>query len=714
MSEDLMVNQVDITIVIVIAVLLAATVSGAAAATEVRFEQHRLHLTLDVPEQSAQIDDEGSMMVTEGWNLFYLNLTAVIDSLVIEDRNLEYIAIAVEDTAGLPQDILNNLPMLDPDGEPQLVFFETDHGGIVTFRISYSATFADDVDNTQFSKETVGREVSGTILDQGAYLSPSSYYYPRGDEDSFQLALTVNIPSAWESISDGNRLANDVVDNRKTQSWANPFKSDGVTLMAAPYVTHSARIDGIWVACYFFEADTSLIESYLNATISYIKMYSDLIGPYPYQRFTVAENFFSTGYGMPAWTLLGQEVIRLPFIVRTSLGHEVLHNWWGNSVYVDYKRGNWCEGAAVYGAAYRYKLLQSSADARAYRKNILKQYDSYINEQNDFPIREFDSRSSTSTSTVGYSKAMMVFHMIQEEIGPDAFFATWKQVYTDFIGKQISWEEWLRAFERSSGEDLSHFIPQWIEESGAPVIDIRIDKNVPDTDDGTRSIAFTLFETSGQEYRLKVPLRFEGTESTIDTSVVLTSPESACTLTVPLDMTLVSVDPEYNLFRKLYAEEIEPIISAIMGNPDKRFISHESDALINEMFGTFGANLTRDSVHIGAPDALHSGDTAEFPVILNPLELPAYLKEEIQAGADSLTINDTAYPLEGHTFILTGQDWQDIKKYMVVVTNDSESLPRIGQLVPHYGKYSFLVFKGTRNVGKGQWPAGESPLMKEL
>jgi hypothetical protein len=51
---------------------------------------------------------------------------------------------------------------------------------------------------------------------------------------------------------------------------------------------------------------------------------------------------------MPSFTLLGSRVIRLPFILYSSYPHEILHNWWGNSVYVDYARGNWSEGLTSY------------------------------------------------------------------------------------------------------------------------------------------------------------------------------------------------------------------------------------------------------------------------------------------------------------------------------------------------------------------------------
>ena len=70
-------------------------------------------------------------------------------------------------------------------------------------------------------------------------------------------------------------------------------------------------------------------------------MYRQLIGPYPYGKFALVENFWETGYGMASFTLLGPQVIRFPFILNSSYPHEILHNWWGNSVFVDYASGNW-------------------------------------------------------------------------------------------------------------------------------------------------------------------------------------------------------------------------------------------------------------------------------------------------------------------------------------------------------------------------------------
>jgi len=69
--------------------------------------------------------------------------------------------------------------------------------------------------------------------------------------------------------------------------------------------------------------------------------------------------FFPTGFGFSSYTLLGSSVLRLPFILSTSLGHEIAHCWWGNGVYVDYESGNWSEGLTTYVSDYLYTEMES-------------------------------------------------------------------------------------------------------------------------------------------------------------------------------------------------------------------------------------------------------------------------------------------------------------------------------------------------------------------
>jgi hypothetical protein len=537
-------------------------------------------------------------------------------------------------------------------------------------------------------------------------------FVAQADDTLCNFKLTVDIPAEWESICDGNRLSSDSADGRKVQVWENPYKSDGVYVFAAPFVIESMMTDSVEVSCYFFEEDTSLISDYLTASADYIRMYNELIGPYPYQRFTVAENFFPTGYGMPGWTLLGQQVLRLPFIIHTSLGHEVLHNWWGNSVFVDYERGNWCEGITVYGADYRYKLLRSPDEALDYRKNILKQYVSYVNEGNDFPLREFQSRTSPETRTVGYNKAMMVFHMIEELIGTEAFFQAWKDVYAENIGQEVNWDQWLAAFEKTSGVNLSNIRPQWVDRTGAPFLATELVKTTKTGEN--LKVEFRLLEQSGYRYYLQVPVRFSGEGFVMDTSVILANDNSTFEMTVASAATTLEIDPDYHLFRRLHPDEVEPVISAVLGNPLKKFVCDNSNETVKTAFGEFGRNMTEDSVEVSASDVLDAPADGNYAIIFSPSEVPEYLKSRVKLEGASITIDGISYEMMGNTFILSGQDMGSYEKYMVIYTTNLQALPRIGELIPHYGKYSYLVFEGERNVGKGQWVSDHSPLKLQL
>lgn len=695
--------------VILLCIVLTSLLTGSATASLVAFENHRLHVRVDVPTRTAYITDNGQAKLEKGWNAFHIAASAIIDSLAIDGKPVPFSTLQIDELADLPGGAVKDRAHIDTSGQAKLVLFESAHTMPAGFSIAYSAVFDDEVENTRFSHGQVAREVTGTIESRGAYLSPSAYYYPTGSEEQMTVVLTANVPGEWESISDGNRISSEIEGQRKIQRWNNPYASDGCFFMAAPYLVRSQMLDSIEVACYFFPEDSGLVDRYLTASVDYIQMYSELIGPYPYERFTVAENFFPTGYGMPAWTLLGQQVIRLPFIVGTSLGHEVLHNWWGNSVYVDYDRGNWCEGLTVYGADYRYKLLSSREEATDYRKNVLKDYAGYVSEGKDFPLREFTARTEASSRTIGYGKAMMVFHMIHNRIGSDAFYDAWRYVYDIHRGEKVSWEEWISAFEHTSRQPLSMILPQWVDRAGAPMIELG--PVSPVDSDTAHGLSFELFQTAEQAYDLKVPVRIHGLDTTVDTSVNLATWRQDYSLTFPFTVERIAIDPDFDLFRKLLKEEMEPVLSAVLGAEQQAFVSWETGA-IGKVYRAFANNMTGDSVTLISDKQLPPANAGTSIVLFNPTRVPRYLVERMRVTADSIEVMETTYPRDGHTFILSVRGWEGFERCLVVLSNDLQSLPRIGQLLPHYGKYSYLVFEGAKNVGKGQWPVGESPLKK--
>lgn len=83
-------------------------------------------------------------------------------------------------------------------------------------------------------------------------------------------------------------------------------------------------------AVYLRQADDALAQQYLDASQQYLNEYSALLGQYPYSKFVVVESFYH-GLGYAILTMLGASVDALTVIPYTSLPHEIVHNWWGNS-----------------------------------------------------------------------------------------------------------------------------------------------------------------------------------------------------------------------------------------------------------------------------------------------------------------------------------------------------------------------------------------------
>ncbi|NQV14472.1 hypothetical protein HQ531_03360 [bacterium] len=677
---------------------------------EVIFQSHKLDFMINVEKQHAIFTDKGLFQVFQGANVLYLTPGAEISELLVDGKQQNFMVLDSNGIGGLDPDLGAKIDVLDPPKDALTIIFDQNTAKKATFSLSYAANFKADVTEVKFSNQNVGREVTGTILEKGAYFSPSAYYYPRANDGLMDFEVSVTIPAHWESIAGGNSIGNIQTGDTKIQTWKNPFQSDGLMFMAAPFVVKHAKADDVDVYCYFFEEDTSLFETYLPATVEYVKTYSEMIGPYPYTRFTVAENFFPTGYGMPAWTLLGQQVIRLPFIVMTSLGHEVLHNWWGNSIYVDYSKGNWCEGLTVYGADYHYKLARGAASARDYRKDILKQYKSYVTAENEFPVREFVARHNAESRTIGYNKTMMIFHMIEVIIGTEAFFQAWRDIYSAHAGEQVSWEQWVTAYEQSSGEDLGFIIPEWVDRVGAARIEVKLLES--DKTEAKTTVKFRVSQSAETLYKLKIPIRFTGINDQ-DVEIGLTAAEATYEFELDGDFEAFELDPDYHLFRHLYPEEIEPTVAAVMGAQEKHFLFYIETE--KEALKSFGDNLTEGDVTPIGNTTVNIALEGNYSLFtLNPTRLPAGLAKQISINESSISINGSEFPREGHTFVLSAEDQEIAAKILVIISQDLESLPRIGQLVPHYGKYSYLVFKGTRNIAKGQWPALTSPLRVEL
>ena len=195
------------------------------------------------------------------------------------------------------------------------------------------------------------------------------------------------------------------------------------------------------------------------------------MGSYPFKKFDIVQNFFSSGYGIPTLTLLAPEAIRQgkEFLRPGALDHEIVHSWWGHYVNEKPGTGNWVEALTTYCANYYYKELKIGKEApRKYRQDVMQKYAIEVPPSKDYPLRKFEGKETELDGQIGYGKGSMVFHMLRRIVGRDLFFATLREFAMQFGGKQASWEDIKKTFEEASGKRLDQFFSQWLDSPGGP------------------------------------------------------------------------------------------------------------------------------------------------------------------------------------------------------------------------------------------------------
>ncbi|MDA1137443.1 MAG: M20/M25/M40 family metallo-hydrolase [Planctomycetota bacterium] len=409
-----------------------------------------------------------------------------------------------------------------------------------------------------------GEESEGRITEEGVYLAPQSGWYPDHPESLASFDLKVSLPEPFVAVSQGRLAERRAADGREISVWEATAEADGLVLVANKFKSSGRKLDGIDVSAFFLEEDIDKAGMFLDAASKYIATYSGLLGSYPYTRFDIVQNFFSTGHGMPAFTLLGPYVIKRgqASLMPGYLDHEIVHCWWGNYVFVSLDKGNWCEALTSYWTNYyQRELAGDAAGAAEYRKLASLKYAVHVSAEQDYPLRQFRTKRNAADGEIGYGKGSMFFHVLRRRVGDEGFQAGMKRLVREFGGRRASWDDIRQAVEKESGLRLSGLFDSWLDAKGAP-------------DFGFGKIE--LREKSGR-YRIKGNLLRKAGGQEADVPVVLTTvsgkEEASVRLgkgsamfgfetdSLPLH---VEIDPEFHVFKTIPEKERAPCLNILL------------------------------------------------------------------------------------------------------------------------------------------------------
>ncbi|HIJ87131.1 MAG TPA: M1 family peptidase [Desulfuromonadales bacterium] len=600
------------------------------------------------------------------------------------------------------------LPYSFSDGTLSLNMPETAKHETVPVSVTYRAFFNDPLPQPGGSSEDPTYGVRGAITTQGTFLSDSAGWYPLPPSLPLKRSIRVSAPAGIEAITHGKRVARSTKDSVTTSSWEELRPTGGLTLCAGPYRVDERREAGVDLYSYFYADNATLSSRYLDAAAKYLRIYSDLFGPYPFEKFAVVENFFPTGYGFPSFTLLGSTIIRLPFIIETSFPHEIVHSWWGNAIEADQSEGNWTEGLTTYLADYLLKERHSAEEGREYRLQLLSDFATLVTTDTDFPLTAFRSRVDPASRSVGYGKSAMLFHMIRTGIGDDAFFGALREICRERLYRSATWDDFTRAFSKSSGLDLSPFMKQWLTRPGGPRFHFSDVTRQQESEGRGWTVSGSIVQTP-PFYELGVPLRLQSDGASIRKNIPVTGALTRFSFSTPAEPRQLLLDPDAELFRLLAPDEIPVTVNSIKGSRQLLAVITEDcrarDATFRRLLDSLGKGGTAVIRERELDEELIRRHDLIFCGVPKHRSLLPPLPSGIARNAAGFSLRDDAVTApDGLLFLVLPFPSPTARIAALFRPLSEVAAEQYASKITHYGKYGSLVFTGGAIRHKGTTP----------
>jgi aminopeptidase N len=309
--------------------------------------------------------------------------------------------------------------------------------------------------------------------------------------DKATVDFIITSPEHYEVVASGYLVEESCMPGRtKLTHWKEdvPLATKVMAIGIAPFATRlEGNVNGTPVWSWVFAENRK--EGFYDYSVALKPMafYSQLIGPYPYEKLAnVQSKTIFGGLENAGCIFYSENSVTGQGKAENLMAHEIAHQWFGNSVTENDWHHIWLsEGFATY--------LTAVYQEKTYGK---EKFDETMKSARDRVIG-FDMRSpkpvvdTTVTDLMrllnanSYQKGAWVLHMLRNEMGDDLFWKGMRSYYEDFRDKNALTRDFQNIMEKVSNRNLDHFFKQWLFTAGQP--DLKITTS-PDEREGFTDI----------------------------------------------------------------------------------------------------------------------------------------------------------------------------------------------------------------------------------
>lgn len=238
-------------------------------------------------------------------------------------------------------------------------------------------------------------------------------------------------------------------------------------------VNHMDPYNNIPVQTWVFPEEKEEGFNDFSITWKVLKFYSELIGPYSYEKiasvqaptnFGGLENAGAISYYQNSVAKEGRP--------ESLIAHEMAHQWFGDSVTESDWNHVWLsEGFATYFTAVYMEFTKGKDEFKIIMEKSRDRVINYFNKNKKSSVVDPGIKKLRRIlNTNSYQKGAWVLHMLRKKLGDDVFFNGIRSYYSKYRNLNALTEDFRNSMEVESGKDLSGFFRQWVYGPGIPVI----------------------------------------------------------------------------------------------------------------------------------------------------------------------------------------------------------------------------------------------------
>jgi tetratricopeptide (TPR) repeat protein len=399
-----------------------------------------------------------------------------------------------------------------------------------------------------------------SIQNDYAYLMYPSRWFPVSGytTDRFSMEMRITVPPEYRVLGSG--IETKEAADGKT---AYQFKFDRPSFPGSIAIVKEepARVSsaGVTTAVYFRGNEKSQAQAYGEETGKVMAHLTSLFGTPAYANLTLVEteNGAPNGYSAPGMIFLSPKGIGQQANQRL-LANQVSRQWWGTLVSPATRNHLWlANGLASYSETLYFEHVKGPSaiesdmtDASVDALTVDNVPQSQAGRLEDY---------SPELNALTGAKGAVTIHMLRHVTGDKQFQAGLQNFAKNMAWKSAATDDFRKAMEAASEQDLGYFFIQWIESSGAP--EFKLEYTIFRTQKGFRAVGKVAQDLD--TFRMPVDLKVETEGNPEEKRIEVAGTSSEFTVETFGKPKAIVLDPNYRVLR--FSNEMRIAVSIRRG-----------------------------------------------------------------------------------------------------------------------------------------------------